>query len=511
MQEIKCPECGKVFQVDESGYAAIVKQVRDKEFSKEIKEREAQFKAANETALNLAKVQASSDLKEQLAKKDAVINELNEKHSSEIAKADLEIAKLNEKLHAQENVSKSAIKNAEAEKDKEIIKLRAELENAKKEMEAAVNAAVTQKDNEIARLNDKLASDSKQYELKFKQAESEKAAEISELMGKINSSDADKKLAVNEAKEQMQLEISGMRETIIKLESDLKSNATAYENKEIMIRQGYEDKLKEKDAAIEYYKDFKARLSTKMIGESLEQHCNNEFNKVRHMAFPNAYFEKDNDISTGSKGDFIFKDHYYNDEGKKVEYVSIMFEMKNESDDTVKKHKNEDFFKELDKDRIEKKCEYAVLVSMLEADNDYYNSGIVDVSHRYPKMFVIRPQFFLPMISLIRNSALSSIEYKKELAKVQNQNIDISNFEFQMEEFKRLFGWHYKNAKDRFDDAIKQIDNAITQLQNVRNSLTTSANHLDKANNRAEELTVKRLTKNSPSIAAKFAELHADE
>ena len=278
-----------------------------------------------------------------------------------------------------------------------------------------------------------------------------------------------------------------------------------------MIRQGYEDKLKEKDAAIEYYKDFKARLSTKMIGESLEQHCNNEFNKVRHMAFPNAYFEKDNDISTGSKGDFIFKDHYYNDEGKNVEFVSIMFDMKNESDDTVKKHKNEDFFKELDKDRKEKKCEYAVLVSMLEADNDYYNSGIVDVSHRYPKMFVIRPQFFLPMISLIRNSALSSIEYKKELAKVQNQNIDISNFEFQMEEFKRLFGWHYKNAKDRFDDAIKQIDNAITQLQNVRNSLTTSANHLDKANNRAEELTVKRLTKNSPSIAAKFAELHADE
>lgn len=240
-----------------------------------------------------------------------------------------------------------------------------------------------------------------------------------------------------------------------------------------------------------------------MIGESLEVHCNNEFNKVRHIGFPTAYFEKDNDVRSGSKGDFIFKD--FDDEGN--EYISIMFEMKNEADATEKKHKNEDFFKELDKDRREKKCEYAVLVTLLEADNDYYNQGIVDVSHRYPKMYVIRPQFFIPLISLLRNAARNSLEYRKQLAEMKNQNIDIENFEAGIDEFKRLWGMHYTNAQKRFGEAIDEIDKTIQHLQKVRDALVTSGNHLGKANSQAADLTIKRLTKGNPTMAQKFAEL----
>ena len=427
MQEIKCPKCGEVFQVDEAGYAAIVKQVRDKEFNKELKDREAQFKADNEKNIQLLKASAENYLQDKLSKKDN------------------EIYKLQAQLASQVKQGEMAVRAAEAKKDAELVALRAKLAAGEQAKSLAISQTVTAKDKEIA-ARDK---------------------------------------------------------AIIQLQGDLKAMEKEALVKEQSLKEGYENKLREKDDLIAYYKDFKARQSTKMVGESLEQHCDIEFNKVRPMAFPRAYFEKDNDARTGSKGDFIFRDF----DGEGMEYISIMFEMKNEMDTTATKHKNEDFFKELDKDRNQKKCEYAVLVSLLEADNEYYNAGIVDVSHRYPKMFVIRPQFFIPMISLLRNAALNSLSYKKELEQVRNQNIDISKFEAQMEDFKKKFGMHYANAKNRFDEAIKEIDTTIAHLQKVKEALQKSEHHLALANGQAEDLTIKKLTKNNPTMAAKFAEL----
>ena len=273
--------------------------------------------------------------------------------------------------------------------------------------------------------------------------------------------------------------------------------------REQSIKTEYEHKLKEKDAEIDYYKDFKARQSTKMIGESLEQHCEIEFNKLRPTAFRNAYFEKDNDARFGSKGDYIYRES--SEDG--VEFISIMFEMKNEMDTTATKHKNEDFFKELDKDRKEKKCEYAVLVSLLEADNELYNGGIVDVSYRYPKMYVIRPQFFIPLISILRNAALSAVEYRNQLAIIQNQNIDITNFENEMNDFKEKFGRNYRIASEKFRKAIDEIDLTIKHLEKTKEALLSSENNLRLANNKAEDLSIKRLTKGNPTMQAKFAEL----
>ena len=276
--------------------------------------------------------------------------------------------------------------------------------------------------------------------------------------------------------------------------------------KEKSLVESYEEKIKNKDEQIAYYKDFKARQSTKMIGESLEQHCNNEFNRIRPI-FKNVYFEKDNDARTGYKGDFIFRES--DDDGTEV--ISIMFEMKNEADETASKHKNEDFFKELDKDRREKNCEYAVLVSLLEIDNDYYNTGIVDVSHKYPKMYVIRPQFFIPIITLLRGAAMNSLSYKKELEIVQNQNIDVSNFEAQMNDFKEKFAKNYELASRKFKTAIEEIDKTIDHLQKTKEALLSSENNLRLANNKAEDLTIKRLTRNNPTMEAKFAELNNSE
>ncbi len=427
MQEIKCPKCGEVFQVDEAGYAAIVKQVRDKEFNRELKERESQFKMAKEDALEVARTKAEKDFNQLKAEKDRLVSELNAK------------------LTAKDEEQKHIVKEAEAEKDKVIAELSAQITN-----------------NENA-----------------------------------------KKLAVSEVETRYTKLLAEKKEEIAKLNGDLESANKELEIRVNSIRREYDVIIKNKDEQIEQYRDFKARQSTKMIGESLEVHCSNEFNKVRPIGFPTAYFEKDNDARSGSKGDFIFRD--FDDEGN--EYISIMFEMKNEADATEKKHKNEDFFKELDKDRREKNCEYAVLVTLLETDNDYYNQGIVDVSHRYPKMYVIRPQFFIPLISLLRNAARNSLEYRKQLAEMKNQNIDIENFEAGIDEFKRLWGMHYTNAKNRFDEAIAEIDKTMQHLQKVRDALITSGNHLGKANTQAADLTIKRLTKGNPTMAQKFAEL----
>lgn len=411
MNEIKCPNCGTVFKIDEKQYDSIVKQVRDSEFKNEIATRQEQYEKDKNQAIKLAE------------------NELEKKLSTMLKEKDLEITKLNEELKSKKQLEDSLVENTK------------------------IKTANEYKE-EIAKLN-----------IKIKELENEKDKNISSL------------------------------------KSQLELDSKEYALKEKNIKDVYENKLKDKDEMIAYYKDMKARQSTKMIGESLEVHCNNEFNTLRPL-FPNAYFEKDNDARTGSKGDFIFRD--YDDE--KTEIVSIMFEMKNEADMTATKHKNEDFFKELDKDRKEKKCEYAVLVSLLEIDNDYYNTGIVDVSYRYPKMYVIRPQFFIPLITLIRGAALNALEYKKEMLVLQNQNIDISHFEENMNTFKSGFAKNYRIASEKFSKAIEEIDKTIDHLQKTKDALISSDRNLRFANNKAEELTIKRLTKNSPTMAKLFEE-----
>ena len=425
MQEIKCPKCGEVFQVDESGYAAIVKQIRDKEFQKEVYEREQQFKAHLQTL-----------------EKDRQL----------------------------------AIKNAVGEKDAEIAQLKAQLNANAQNNKLSVSEAVAVKEKEITALEARLAA----YEM-------------------------EKRLAVSEVVFKTERQLAAKNEELIKLTNQIESNEKESKIREQSIKDGYEAKLKIKDEQIDYYKDLKAKQSTKMIGETLEQHCAIEFNRLRATAFRNAYFEKDNDARTGSKGDFIFRE--FDDEG--TEFISIMFEMKNEADGTATKHKNEDFLKELDKDRKEKNCEYAVLVSLLEADNELYNGGIVDMSHRYPKMYVVRPQFFIPIITLLRNAAMNSLQYKKELATIKNQNIDISHFEEDMNDFKEKFARNYRLASEKFKKAIEEIDKTIDHLQKTKEALLSSENNLRLANNKAEDLSIKRLTRNNPTMQAKFAELEA--
>ncbi len=346
----------------------------------------------------------------------------------------------------------------------------------------------------------------KDKEKSIKIAEMDKEKEYSESLNKktLEISELKKQLELLESKKQLEIEkaLGEKEKQINSLTTELNLKDKEFELKEKQLSETYESKLKDKEDQIAYYKDFKAKQSTKMIGESLEQHCSIEFNKLRPL-FKNSYFEKDNDAKSGSKGDFIYRD--YDDDGN--EMVSIMFEMKNEADETATKHKNEDFLKELDKDRKEKKCEYAVLVSLLEIDNEYYNSGIVDVSHIYDKMYVIRPQFFIPLITLIRNLAEKSLEYRKELELVKSQNIDITNFEENINLFKDSFSKSYKNASDRFKEAIEEIDKAIVQLQKTKENLLKSDNHLRIANNKAEDLSIKKLTSNSETVAKMFEDL----
>ncbi len=376
-------------------------------------------------------------------------------------------------------------------------------ENAVKIAQAEVEKEFTNKLNEKvvrikeleSELKNKEESTENKVEKKYTEELNKKDIEINELKNKIKLQDTENKLAIETA-------LSKKNKEIDSLSNQLELNKNDYLIKEKNLKESYEEKIKNKDEQIEYYKDFKARQSTKMIGESLEQHCNTEFNKLRPL-FKNCYFEKDNDAKTGSKGDFIFRDY----DEEKNEIVSIMFEMKNEADETSTKHKNEDFFKELDKDRNEKKCEYAVLVSLLEIDNEYYNNGIVDVSHKYDKMYVIRPQFFIPMITLIRSMAMNSLEYKKELKVIQNQNIDISHFEENMNSFKEAFGRNYRLASEKFKKAIDEIDKTIDHLQKTKEALLSSENNLRLANNKAEDLTIKKLTNNSDTMREMFASL----
>lgn len=420
MNEIICPHCKKAFKVDEAGFADILKQVRDRQFEEEIRNRLALAEKDKEAAVKLAEANIKNALHEQLAKKDQALAEL---------KAHKEV-ELSQKLALKEN---------------EVSQLKAQINNAQLERKLAVNEA-TQK---VEKERDELAN-----ALKMK--------------------DAEKQL----------------------LQKSLSEKYTAELNEKDVI-------IKHKDEEIALRKDMKLKLSTKMIGETLEQHCETEFNKLRATAFQNAYFEKDNDSKTGSKGDFIYRE---TDEAGN-EIISIMFEMKNEGDETATKKRNEDFLKELDKDRSEKSCEYAVLVSLLEADSEYYNSGIVDVSHKFKKMYVIRPQFFIPMITLLRNAAMNSIQYKAELALVRSQNIDITHFEEKMNKFKDGFARNYELASRRFKDAIDGIDKTIKELEKTKAALLSSENNLRLANEKTEDLTIKKLTHGNPTMKAKFDEL----
>lgn len=414
MQEIKCPKCGEVFQIDEAGYAEIVKQVRTREFNDELQRQKSAMDSEKKMAVELAVTQAKSE-------------------------KDDEIAKLKNQLAAQGTDLKIAL----SQKEQEITQLKSTIETNKSKSELAVKTALQEKDSLISDLQNKL-----------------------------------------------------------KLEQ---SEAQLRENN---LKQQYDTQLKAKDETIAFYKDFKAKESTKQIGEDLEQYCLAEFNKNRAIGFQNAYFDKDNEVSkaSGSKGDFIFRD--YSGEGDdKIEFISIMFEMKNQADETATKHKNEDFLKELDKDRNEKNCEYAVLVSMLEEDNDYYNTGIVDLSYKYPKMYVIRPQFFIQLISILRNAALNSLEYKREIAQIKNQNIDITNFESDLNLFKDKFLNNVDLAMRQHSSAIEEIDKAIKTLQKIKDLFEKSDNNLRLANNKLEDLTIKKLTRNNPTMKQKFEDL----
>lgn len=456
MQEIKCPKCGEVFQVDQTGYDQIARQVRDQEFSKELERRTRELEDKRARELELIRLQEEKEHTESLTQKDA-----------EISLKDRQIADLQAQLNASETAKNLAVSQALEKKNVELtheVKLHSE------------------------QLNQKIAEISERDQI------------ISELKAQLNSSDTVRKLAVEEAVKMKEAEISQKVIEIASLKGELLNKDTENQLKEKSIQEKYESQLKLKDEQIEYYKDFKLRLSTKMIGESLEQHCLNQFNTLRMSAFPNAYFEKDNDASSGSKGDFIFRECA--EDG--TELISIMFEMKNESDTTATKHKNEDFFKELDKDRQEKNCEYAILVSLLEQDNELYNNGIVDVSYRYPKMYVIRPQFFISIISLLRNAAQNALKYRRELRQIQLQQIDISNFEKNMTSFKDCFNRNYRLAGEKFAKAIDEIDKSIDHLQKTKEALLSSERQLRLANSKIDDLSIKKLTKDSPSIKALF-------
>lgn len=427
MPEIKCPKCGEVFTVDESGYAAIAGQVRNAEFHKELQERERQLAKEKENELMLFKTKAEM-----------------EKENS--------LRGLQQEIERLKSAAAALGKDKDLEKERDLAALKQENERLKAEIRAGEQKQALAVTTAVNAQKDTLA---------------EKERQILLLENKLQEAEKDSRLQAQSLKENFAVE------------------------------------LKAKDTEIAFYKDLKTRMSTKMVGETLEQHCETEFNKLRATAFQNAYFEKDNDARTGSKGDYIFREKT----GEGIEFISIMFEMKNEMETTASKHKNEDFFKELDKDRNEKGCEYAVLVSLLEADSELYNTGIVDVSHKYPKMYVIRPQFFIPIITLLRNAALNSVGYRRQLAEYKSQNLDISHFEDDLNEFREKFERNYQLASDRFRKAIEEIDKTIDHLQKTKDALLSSENNLRLANNKAQDLTVKRLTRGNPTMAQKFAEL----
>lgn len=493
MSQIKCPNCGTVFQVDESQYHEILQQVRNEEFEKELNERQK-----NSNQIIQSKLEKEYEAK--LSQKALEIKELQ-------ANKEQEIISLKEQLKSTEQIIKSETEKAYQEqlnqKDLEISKLNAKLEQIlsqnkihESKTEQEYRLQLQAKENEIQALKNNISNNEKvlkaNLENTYQSQLNEKNLEIQSLKQDMDKAKVENELNVKSIKQDLQ--------------NQIEQDKMKYQLQEKSLQEKYDTLLQAKDEQIAYYKDFKLKQSTKMIGESLEQHCEIEFNKLRATGFQNAYFEKDNDARTGSKGDYIYRELDENG----IEIISIMFEMKNENDKTATKHKNEDFLKELDKDRNEKNCEYAVLVSMLEPENELYNTGIVDKSHRYQKMYVIRPQFFIPMITILRNAALNSLQYKNELQEVRNQNIDITHFEESMNDFKQKFSRNYELASKKFNTAIEEIDKTISHLQKTKEALLSSERQLQLANNKAEDLTIKRLTRNNPTMKQKFDELKKD-
>lgn len=437
MKELKCPQCGSIFTVDEADYASIVSQVKTQEFDAEVRAR-------------LEEIRKQSEVKQ-----EAEALRINQAYQTKLNAKEMELSK----------------------KDNEIVRLQAQIDSFNQTKQLEINTERSKANEEIARLKS------------------------------VIEQNADKvRVAVLEEQNKAKDIIQAKENTLMQLRSQIDVNQKEATIRETNIKESYERQLKQKQELVDYYKDLKTKLSTKMVGESLEAHCSNEFNRVRTSMYPYAYFEKDNDASHGSKGDFIFRDF-----ADGLEYISIMFEMKNEMSETATKHKNEDFFAKLDKDRREKGCEYAVLVSLLEPDNDFYNEGIVDVSYRYPKMFVVRPQFFMPLISLLTQASRKSVEYQRELILARQQSIDVTNFENKLNAFRDKFGNHYQRASDKFNKAIEEIDKTIKSLQKMKEDLLSSENYLRLANNDTEDLSIKKLTRGNPTMKQKFEEARAAE
>ena len=488
MAEITCPKCHATFTISEEEYKSIRMQLRDQEFMAALHEREQAFEQSKLDAVKIAEAAVTKDLQQVISEKTA------------------EISSLKAQLVTKKTENELAIKNAVAEKEKQIAGLAAQIKAAEEAKSAAVNEVVAQKDTEISKLQGQIGSKESEYKLKLKEEVAQKETEIAKLKAQIQTNKTEQDLAVQKAVAEKADELNQKVIEIEQLKGQIDSKTKEAELAQNNLKASYEQQLKFKDEEIERYKDFKAKQSTKMIGESLEVFCKNEFDKMRPVGFQNATFEKDNKISeSGSKGDFIFRE---TEEG--VEFISIMFEMKNEMDTTATKHKNEDFFKELDKDRKEKKCEYAVLVTLLEPENDLYNNGIVDVSYKYEKMYVVRPQFFIPIITLLRNAARNSLKYRKELAVVQNQNIDITNFEEKLNGFKEKFDRDCRLADKNFEDAINDIDKTIKNLEKIKKELQLTVSHLKLADNKLQDITIKKLVRGNPTMAAKFAELKTE-
>ena len=552
MKEIRCPKCQSVFQVDEADYASIVSQVKNAEFNDELNRRleevrkqyAAELKAdvmkseqtfgqqlsakdleigEKNTEIERLKAQIDSmaqakalELAEEMSKKDQEISELKAKIEStaqakalelagEMNKKDQEISELKAKIESTAQAKALELAGEMNKKDQEISELKAKIESTAQAKALELAGEMNKKNQEISELKAKIESMVQTNALELAGELAKKDKEISELKSTISQSKDACHIAVLEEQQKAQDALKEKDNKIVELTGMVNQQKNEAALRENNIKETYEIQLKKKQEEVDYYKDLKTRMSTKMVGETLEIHCSTEFNRMRPL-FPNAYFEKDNDASGGSKGDFIFRDY---EDG--FEYISIMFEMKNEMDQTATKHKNEDFLKKLDDDRKAKKCEFAVLVSLLEPESELYNTGIVDMSHRYPKMYVIRPQFFLPLITLLVQTSKKSIEYQRQLAIARSQSVDVTNFESRLNDFKEKFANNYRLASEKFKTAIDEIDKSITHLQKIKEALVGSERNLRLANDKADSLTIKKLTYNNPTMKEKFKEARAVE
>ena len=459
MKELKCPNCGQVFQVDEADYASIVSQVKNAEFDAEVDRRLAELHERHKAEQELATAKTEQSFQKQLSSKEL-----------ELSNKDAEISRL-------KSSAESELAKVKGEKDAEIARLKSQLENIEAQKKSELTLALAEKDKTIAQLN-----------------------------STIEQSDNKMQLAVMEERSKAQQAVQQKENEITQLRTSVELEKREAQIHEAALVKRHEDELRMKQEQVDYYKDLKTKMSTKMVGETLEQHCSIEFEQYIRPMMPNAYFDKDNDASDGTKGDFIFRD---SEDG--TEYISIMFEMKNEMDTTATKHKNDDFLKKLDEDRKKKGCEFAVLVSLLEAENDLYNNGIVNKSHLYPKMYVIRPQFFVPFINLLVQASKKSLEYKKQLILAQSKEVDVTNFEAKMEDFKNKFGRHYELASKKFEDAVKQIDDTIAKLLKIKENLLGSENNLRLAQQDTQDLTIRKLTYKNPNMKAKFDEARLAE